>query len=520
MPDAHRVARLSSLDSSFLRVETPTAHMHVGWVSTIELPQGSDRLDAAALIEQIAGRLHLAPRFRQLVVEPPIPLGEPKWEDDPDFHILRHISVVDAPAGSPVDVGALTDAFLSEQLPRDRPLWSLLLVPRCGSRRAALIGKVHHAMVDGIAAVELGMLLFDVSPETTSAEPPALWEPAPGTGPVRLVLDSLADSALEQFRTARQVARLGLSPGTGLRVADNVRRAAMSLAGDVLRPAPSSLLNVEIGPRRRLVRHALSLTRLNGLRRGSDYTLNDVVLAICAGALRKLMLQASDPPHDLRVMVPVSMRQSGDAEAQGNRIAFAFVELPVSEPVPSARLARVHATMSELKQSGKVAGTDLLLRSAGALPEPFKKRAAQLAASPRLYNLTISNVPGPRFPLYAAGGRVRSVYPVIPIPDGHALSFGVLTYEGRVHFSAYADPDALPRAGRLPIMLEDALEELSASLAPRSSVTDLNGHRRRRASRRQAIGRSAGGEAEAAAAREPDGELKRAAAGSELESAD
>ncbi|HEY2603675.1 MAG TPA: wax ester/triacylglycerol synthase family O-acyltransferase [Thermoleophilaceae bacterium] len=455
-------ARLSSLDSSFLRVESASAHMHVGWLSMLELPDGAERLDPAALVAQVAGRLQHAPRFRQRVVQSPFSLTEPSWEDDSDFHILRHIHVVDEGSVSSRRLGELTDAFLSQQLPRDRPLWSLLLVPRCEGRRAALVGKVHHAMVDGVAAVELGMLLFDASPDATPATP-ALWEPATGGGgPVRLVLDSIADSALEQFRTARQVARLGLSPGAGLRVADNVRRAAMSLAGDVLRPAPQSMLNVEIGPRRRLVRHGVALARVSALRRGREATLNDVILSVCAGALRKLFIQSGEEARDLRVMVPVNVRSDGDSAAQGNRISFAFVELPLSEPVAMKRLERVHTTMAELKRSGKIAGTDLLLRSTGTLPEPFKKRAAQLAASPRLYNLTISNVPGPRFSLYAAGARVRSVYPVIPIPEGHALSFGVLTYDRRVHFAAYVDPDALPRAGRLSILLEDAVEELAA----------------------------------------------------------
>jgi diacylglycerol O-acyltransferase / wax synthase len=458
--------RLSSLDSSFLRVETPNAHMHVGWLSTLELPAGTLSLDPAALIEQIAGRLHLTPRFRQRVVQAPLSLAEPSWEDDPNFHILRHVKVADEPTVSYRRLGELTDQFLSVQLPRERPLWSLLVVPAVEGGRAAVVGKVHHAMVDGMAAVELGILLFDASPDARPATP-ALWEPAPGSGgPVKLVLDSIADSALEQFRTARQVARLGLSPGTGLRVADNVRRAAMSLASDVLRPAPASMLNVDIGPRRRLIRHSVPLGRLNAVRRGLDLTLNDLVLTVCAGALRRLVLQAGEEPHDLRVMVPVNVRGAGDSgDSHGNRISFAFVELPVSEPRPAVRLNKVHETMAELKRSGKIAGTDLLLRSTGTLPEPFKKRAAQLAASPRLYNVTISNVPGPRFSLFAAGARVRSIYPVIPIPEGHALSFGVLTYGGRVHFSAYVDPDALPRAGRLSMMLEDSIEELSA--APR-----------------------------------------------------
>jgi WS/DGAT/MGAT family acyltransferase len=482
------MARLSSLDSSFLRVETTNAHMHVGWLSPLELPAGALTLDPAALIEQIVGRLHLTPRFRQRVVNAPLSLGEPSWEDDPDFHILRHVHVVDEPTVSRRRLGELTDQFLSVQLRRDRPLWSLLVVPAVEGGRAAIVGKVHHAMVDGIAAVELGMLLFDVSPDSSPAAP-ALWEPAPGKdGPVKLVLDSLAESAVEQFRNARQVARLGLSPGAGLRVADNVRRAAMSLASDVLRPAPASILNVDIGPRRRLVRHSVPLGRLNAVRRGRELTLNDLVLTVCAGALRRLMLQAGEEPHDLRVMVPVNVRAADDASGEGNRISFAFVELPVSEPRPATRLRKVHETMTELKRSGKIAGTDLLLRSTGALPEPFKKAAAQLAASPRLYNVTISNVPGPRFSLYAAGARVRSVYPVIPIPEGHALSLGVLTYDGRVHFSAYVDPDALPRAGRIAIMLEDAVEELAAA----TSASHLNGHRLGRA------GARARGEAEGA----------------------
>jgi diacylglycerol O-acyltransferase / wax synthase len=215
---------------------------------------------------------------------------------------------------------------------------------------------------------------------------------------------------------------------------------------------------------------------LNALRRGRDATLNDVVLTVCAGALRRLMLQAGEQPIDLRVMVPVNVRAADDSRRAGNRISFAFVDLPISEPAPAARLEKVHATMAELKRSGKIAGTDLLLRSTGSLPEPLKTRAARLAASSRLYNLTISNVPGPRLSLYAAGARVRSVYPVIPIPDGHALSFGVLTYDDRVHFSAYVDPDALPRAGRLAMMLEDSVEELAAA----TQLPRLNGGARRR----------------------------------------
>ena len=456
---------MSSLDASFLRVETPTAHMHVGWYSALELPRGVERLDARALIEQIESRLHLAPRFRQRVVEAPLGVAEPGWRDDPAFSIGEHVIVHPGGPLSPAAVRRVVDDFLSEQLPRDRPLWKLLVLPAVDRRRAAVVGKVHHAMVDGLAAVELGLLLFDAGPEATPVRREE-WRPGDESGPVRMLLDSLADSAVEQFRAARRVAALGLSPGEGLRIAGTLRKAAMSLAEDTIRPAPPCALNVPIGPRRTLVKHRVSMGRALRVKQDAGASLNDVVLAVAAGALRRLALRHGEEPADLRVMVPVSVRRADDDRGQGNRITFAFVELPCAEPGAAARLDGVRAQMAELKDSGRVAGTEILLRSVGSLPEPLKRRAAHLAASPRLYNLTVSNVPGPRIPLYAGGARVRSIYPVIPIPDDHALSFGVLSYDDGLHFAAYADPDALPDAGRLPGMIEESLEGLAVAVRP------------------------------------------------------
>jgi diacylglycerol O-acyltransferase len=453
-------SRLSNLDASFLRVESPNAHMHVGWFSLLELPPDAERLDADALIASIGSRLHLAPRFRQRLVEAPLPVGEPSWRDDPDFSLDGHVTVADGEQVAGSALRRMTDAFLSEQLPRDRPLWSLLVVPSVDRRRAALIGKVHHAMVDGLAAVELGLLLFDAAPESAPVAR-AGWRPEGESGPVRVMLDSLADSAIEQFRAARRVAALGLSPGEGLRIADTLRRAALSLAEDAIRPAPPSALNVPIGPARTLVKHRVPMARALRIKQRTGATLNDVVLAIAAGALRQLARRLDDEPVDLRVMVPVSVRRPDDDRGQGNRITFAFVELPLSYRDPAARLARVRKQTVELKESGRVAGTEILLSSVGSLPEPLKTRAARLAASPRLYNLTVSNVPGPRVPLYAAGARVRTIFPVIPIPEDHALSIGVLSYDDHLHFAAYADPVALPDVVRLPLMLEEAVEELA-----------------------------------------------------------
>jgi WS/DGAT/MGAT family acyltransferase len=187
--------------------------------------------------------------------------------------------------------------------------------------------------------------------------------------------------------------------------------------------------------------------------------LNDVVLTIVAGALRQLALVRGEQPEDLRVMVPVSTRAEG--ESGGNRITFCFVALPTGTASPLERLHRTRATTIAMKEPGKIAGSDLLMRSLGHLPTPLKTATAKLAASPRLYNLTISNVPGPSMPLYAAGARVVSVFPVIPLSDGHALSFGALSYDGGMHFTAYADPAALPEVDTVPNLLSMALLEVA-----------------------------------------------------------
>jgi WS/DGAT/MGAT family acyltransferase len=462
------MASLSSLDTSFLRVETPTAHMHVGWLSHLDLPDGAAQLDVRRLVTNIGARLHRAPRFRQCVMEPPLGIGEPEWVDDPGFGLERHIEVVESatPVGR-AGLRSIADGFLSFPLPRDRPLWSLLVVPRVGPDGAAIIGKVHHAMVDGIAAVELGMLLFDLEPDPAPDVPPP-WSPQPVPQAAVRALGALANRA----RTASSIVRVP-SPLEGLRAADDGLRAATALAGDTLRPAPSSFLNPDITPARTLVTQTMSMGELDRIKRRLGVKLNDVVLTLAAGALRQLALVRGEEPADLRVMVPVSTRAEGERSAGGNRITFCFLPLPLSEEHPLDRLRRVRAETSEMKRSGRIAGSELLLRSLEQLPGPLKTRAAKLAASPRLYNLTVSNVPGPPMPLYAAGAQVTSVFPVIPLSDGHALSIGVLSYHGAMHFTAYADPVTLPEAREMPTLLSVALVELLEAcedepLAPRA----------------------------------------------------
>ncbi|HWC85387.1 MAG TPA: wax ester/triacylglycerol synthase family O-acyltransferase [Solirubrobacteraceae bacterium] len=474
------MARLSPMDASFLRVETETAHMHVGWFSVVELPAGTPALDTAEMAARIAGRLHLSPRFRQRVVPVPLGAGEPVWRDDPGFHLANHVRIV---PGVLDDAGLrrATDFFFTWPLRRDRPLWEIVLVPRLASGRAAVLGKIHHAMADGIAAVELGMLLFDLTPDAAVPEP-AQWTPGRTEGSARLALGAVADTALEQFRATRKMVELGRSPARTMRVADTLRRAALSLAEDTLRRAPESYLNAEIGPGRTLVTHRFELDRLLRLKERKEVKLGDIVLAACAGALRRFARERGEEPLDLRAMVPVNVRARSGETATGNKITFGFIELPIASPGPDERLERVVAAMGALKADGRIEGSALLLAGLGLCPEPIKDRAARLAASPRLYNLTVSNIPGPRIPVYAAGGRVTSIYPVIPIPDRHALSIGAMTYDGGAHFSCYADPRALPGVERLTAGLEEAITELEGG---RPRPRDRSGLRRGEVHRRQ-----------------------------------
>jgi diacylglycerol O-acyltransferase len=467
--------RLSTLDTSFLRVETPSAHMHVGWMATLRLPDGVRELDADQLADRIAARLHLAPRFRQRVA--PAPLGEPIWIDEPGFRLADHISVESSPVRGWRDLERLAGGFLSKPLDRRRPLWQIVVAPRAGPGRAALLGKVHHAMVDGIAAVELGTLLFDLAPDA-ALPAPCDWEPEPIEAPLRLAVDAVADGALEQFRAARRLAGMGMRPRSTLRVAETMRRAALSLAEDVIRPASPSFVNGEIGPRRALITERMPLARLERVKRARGAKLNDVVLAVVAGALRRFAAVCEAEPAPLRAMVPVSVRASADAPADGNRITFAFLDLPLSEPDAGGRLALVSERTQALKRSGRIAGSDALLRSMVQLPGFLKERAARLAASPRMYNLAVSNVPGPRVPLYAAGAMVESIHPVIPISDGHAVAIGVLTYRDTLHFAAYVDPDALPDAPELATLFRNAVVELEHAVGRRHSPATTRGTRR------------------------------------------
>jgi diacylglycerol O-acyltransferase len=453
-------ARLSFLDGSFLRVESPSAHMHVGWKATFRPAAGRPPLTVEAVRALVSARLGLATRFRQRLAFPPAGMAEPVWVDDERFDLVHHVRGLGEAQGTLTRArfDMLADRVLSEPLDRTRALWRLHIAPRLADGTIGMVMKIHHAMVDGKSAVELGLLLLDVDPDAPAPEPVDDWKAAPAPRGARLAVDAVLEAGAESLRMVRGAFRLAASP----RLAGTLSRATLSLREDLLRPAPASYVNVPIGPGRTLVGHVTRLEPLLEAKRRHGVTLNDVALSCVAGALRQLALTHGVLPRPLKVMVPVSVREPEEAAALGNRISVTFIDLPVHLRDPIERLRATHAETTEFKREGRAAGGETVIGALGLLPGPLKTRAATLAASERVYNLTVSNVPGPRVPMYLLGAELLEAFPVVPIAEGHALSIGMFSYRDRLCFGGYADPTALPVARELPGALNAAILELTA----------------------------------------------------------
>jgi diacylglycerol O-acyltransferase / wax synthase len=455
--------RLTPLDGSFLRTETRNAHMHVAWAGLFSPAPDGRRPAMEDLRRNLEERLPRAPRFRQRLAFPPPGFGEPFWVDDPEFEVRHHVTALTETdeAVTLASFHRLKDALLSEPLDRRRPLWHVYLVPRLEDGRAGLVCKLHHAMVDGISTVELGLLLFDDAAEADS-DPVLDGLPPPAPGSAQLAVEAAAQSAGLAVRLARGAAGLALRPRRGAaRVAEALGQAMTAVREDLLRPASTApSLNSPIGPERTLVGHVQSLDELMEVKRAAGVTLNDVCLAVVTGALRALARERGDVPVPLKAMVPVSVRDDDERLGAGNRLSFVFVRLPLEVEDPQERLRRVHVETSTFKRSNRPAGGEAVMGALGLLPGPLKDRAARVAASARVFNVAVSNIPGPREPVSLQGAPLVEAYPVVPLSEDHALSIGMFTYTDRIFFGLYADPGALPEVAGLPDWLDRSLAEL------------------------------------------------------------
>jgi diacylglycerol O-acyltransferase / wax synthase len=447
--------RLSALDASFLDVESASAHMHVGWAAALEPPGDRPPPSFEQLRDHVARRLHRAPRYRQRLAAVPLGLARPVWVDDERFdvsHHVRHASIG--------DLHELAATVMSTPLSRERPLWELWIDVGLHDGRIGVVGKAHHCMVDGIAAVELAALLLDPDPEAP-ADAPDSWSPEPPPSAAALIAGGLRERAGEPLRLVAGSARMVASPGRLLSLAG---RTGQALAHSLARTVPDDRLNQPLSPYRHLGTLARPLEDLKRVKRAFGTTVNDVVLAAAAGGVRRYLQGHGERPVRLKAMVPVNIRAGGSGEL-GNRIAFLFMDLPCEQPDPIARLAQIHRVTRERKAAGEPEGADAVLELASHAPSAVQRGLSRLFASPSTFNVVVSNIPGPVDQLYMLGCPVREAYPVVPLADRHGLSIGFTTVAGGAFFGVYADRDSIPDPDRLATGIGAALDEL-VELAP------------------------------------------------------
>lgn len=469
--------RLTGLDSSFLHLEHDSAtHMHVASCMVFDGPPPTHD----ELVAHVEARLHLVPRYRQRLAFVPLSQGRPVWVDDPHFNTRYHVQHHALPQpGGEAELKQLAGRAFSQQLDRNKPLWELWLVEGLADGRFALLGKTHHALVDGISGVDITTVLFDLTPEPTSTpSPDAPWVPRPLPTNAQLLADALLERTTVPGEIARGVRASLRAPRRVLKKVVDDLSAVGSFTLPGVRGAPPSPLNVPIGPHRRFTWSDAELSRVKAIKDALGGTVNDVVLATVAGGLGRYLRAHGHPTIDLvlRAMIPVSVRADAERGALGNQVAAIWAGLPVGVTDPIERLELVKREMEGLKESGQAVGARVLTELTGFAPPTVMAQAARLQAHQRFFNLVVTNVPGPQLPLYVLGRRMQAIYPMVPLAQNQALGIAIMSYDGRISFGLNADFDALPDLELLAGQLSEALEELAQA----AGLPPLDSPRRRR----------------------------------------
>ena len=452
--------RLTGLDASFLAFERQGAHMHVGSLLVFEGPSPS----YDELLAHVESRLHLVPRYRQRLAFPPFGAGRPRWVDDPHFNLSYHVrhSALPEPGGD-TELRRLAGRLFSQSLDRAKPLWELWLVEGAGDG-FALIAKTHHALVDGISGVDIATVLFDLEREPPPPPDDApKWSPRPEPSRAVLFADALAERAEGPASLARALRDALVHPDRAGAEAGRAISGLAALVAAGMAGAPASPLNVRIGPHRRFAWAETELARLKAAKDALGGTVNDVVLTVVAGALRAhLFRRGRDPERlELKAMVPISVRADAERGALGNKVAAMYAPLPVGVADPVERFRFVHAAMAGLKESGQAVGAQAITALAGVAAPTVLNQAGRLQARQRFFNLTVTNVPGPQFPLFILGRRLEAFYPQVPLVANTALGIAVMSYDGHVFFGLLGDYDAMADLDAFADDLAAAIDELA-----------------------------------------------------------
>ncbi len=453
--------RLGPLDTFFIEVEDAANHMHIGSLGIMEGPAPAP----GELERRIAGKLPLVPRYRQKVRLAPGNVGRPVWIDDTHFDLgyhVRHTAL--PPPGGDAELCTLVGRIMSQQLDRRHPLWEKWVIEGLPEGRWAVLSKVHHAMVDGIAGTDLLAVVFDLEPDP--APPPEdHWQAAPEPSSVQLAMHSLRGLLAAPVGRARTAIPMLRRPGpVARRIGEAVR--GLGRMGGLLRPPSDSSLLSPIGPHRRWNRARASLADVKLIRRAFGGTVNDVVLAFVTRGWRDLLAERDELLHDrvVRTVVPVSLRTPDERGQLANRVSVMFADLPVGIDDPVDRLARLSAQLDALKHSGEVEAVDSVLAVgdlAPALPHALATRALT-HLQPFVETIT-TNVPGPQFSLFAAGRRMLEAYPYVPIAGRMDLTVAIFSYTGQLYFGVTGEYDLAADLGILCAGIEKGAHELLAA---------------------------------------------------------
>jgi diacylglycerol O-acyltransferase / wax synthase len=455
--------RLTGLDASFLHLEDASAHMHVASVMLFD----GDPPPYVELLEAIERRLHLVPRYRQRLAFVPFGQGRPVWVDDPHLNLRYHVRATALPSpGSEQQLRALAGRVFSQQLDRDKPLWEIWLAEGVQGGRFALLAKTHHALVDGISGMDIVSVLFDASAEPAApTDPGDRWLPRPLPSGVKLLGEALLERATVPAEVTRGVRRLFRAPRRAL---EGLRDAAVgvgAMAWAGLNPASSSPYNGSIGPHRRFTWVRADLADLKAIKEALGGTVNDVVLATVAGGLGRHLRRRGRPTDgmELKAMVPVSVRSELEQGALGNRVAAMMAPLPVWCQEPVARLDIVREELKDLKRGGQAVGAQVLTELSGFAPPTIMGQAARLMSRQRFFNLVVTNVPGPQFPLYLMGREMVDPFPMVPLAKGQGLGIALLSYNGRINFGLVGDYELLWDLDELAEDIRESLAELAGA---------------------------------------------------------
>jgi diacylglycerol O-acyltransferase len=445
VPQRH-LDRLTQIDASFLLQEGPDSHMHLGGLTIFEGPVPA----LEEFLDQIRRRLHLVPRYRHKLASPPLDSGRPVWVDDPSFNLEYHVRHTALPApGDWEALRSLTARVFSQQLDRSKPLWEMWLIEGLREDRFALISKTHHSLIDGIAGIDLATVLFDLSPSPPPLRGPSrgrAWQPHSEPGTAELLGAGVRDTLQAAVKLVERGLDALAHPEHALA---RVREAAEGIGEVVwagLNPAPRTPLNVHIGPHRRYVVVPNRLQDFKLVKDAFGGTVNDVVLAVVAGALRSFLIarRVRTEGVELRALVPVSVRAEHEHHEMGNRLLAIRGPLPVYIADPIQRLHFVAREMAGLKESKAALGAEVIAGAQNFAPPTLLAQASRLNFSTRLFNLIVTNVPGPQFPLYVLGREMLEAFPVAFLPQHHALAIAIMSYNGQMNFGLLGDFDALP----------------------------------------------------------------------------